>query len=270
LKCKPKERKERLSKFCEKNIENYHRAKYFKIINKALNYASNKKNNLITVEKIDIYNNEVNYINHLNIDYQYKKLMFAFLVQMRLNKYVSEIKNQKEYISNYFRGGKSKYKSIKDMANVSGTIKINDDFIHTLSRESYKLITILYSGLIRLDFLDNCKSEGNVVIEIRDYENVGWCFDYYNHVDKVVLCDYCKQPFKQKHKNECYCKKHKEYQPMETKIIKCIGCGDDVKLSAKDNQTTRCEECYETYRKIYKAQKERERRQRLKNVDNTN
>ena len=60
--------------------------------------------------------------------------------------------------------------------------------------------------MISLNFLNECKQTGNVVIEIKDYENIGWYFDYYNHVDGVILCGYCNQPVKKIKNNQKYCK----------------------------------------------------------------
>lgn len=262
LKLKAKDRKEKLTQFCIDNIPNYNRATHFKIVNRALQKGSNKKEKLVKIESIPIYQKELDYINGLDIQYDYKKMLFAFLVQMRLNKTMFEIRNKdKEYKStNYFKGGKQKYQNIKSMANVNSKIDINDDFINDLSQGDNPLITIMYAGLIRLDFLNNCKQEGDTVIEVKDYENVGWYLDYYNRVDKIVLCDYCGQPFKQRHRNECYCKKHKEYQPMETKIINCVDCDKEVIIDSKDNQTTRCKECQylatlEKYKRYNKKRK---------------
>lgn len=258
LNLKPKARRDMLTKFCKKNIEDYNRAKHFKIINRALNYGSNKKNTLVVVDKIDIYNGEINYINSLDIDYQFKKLMFTFLVQMKLNKYISELKNQKDYTSIYFKGGKSKYKNIKEMSNVSNKIDINEDFKNTLASDKYKLITILHTGLITLNFLDDCRQDGNIVIEVKDYENVGWYFDYYNNIDKVVLCQHCGQPFKQRRKDERFCNKHKEYQPIATKTVTCIDCGCEVEVDSKDTETCRCKNCREKHLKeIKKLQNQR-------------
>jgi hypothetical protein len=101
----------------------------------------------------------------------------------------------------------------------------------------------MYAGLISLDFLNNCKQEGNVEIEVKDYENVGWYLDYYNHIDKIVLCDYCRQPFKQRHRNECYCKKHKEYQPIKSKDLICCDCHKPFKVDGIVKNKKRCDEC---------------------------
>jgi len=182
-----------------------------------------------------------------------------------------EKRNNKEYkTTNYFKGGKQKYKNILSMANVSNRIDINDDFVNDLSQGDNPLITILYKGLIILNFLDNCNQSGDIVFEVKNYEDIGWYFDYYNYVDKVKLCEYCGQPFKQVHGNELYCKKHKEYQPIETKTINCIDCGKEVFVDSKDNQTVRCDECYKVWRRDNVKENVRRFREKSKNVIRSN
>ena len=266
LNLKPKERKEKLYKFCEDSIPDFNKALYYKTINRALNKGSDRKQKLVTIEKVDVYKDEVDYINSLDIEYDYKKLLFAFLIQMRLNKLMYEERNHKRYTTIYFKGGKQKYQNIKSMANVSNKIDINEDFISDLSQGNNPLIQTLHTGLIRLDFINNCEQTGGIVIEAKDYDNVGWYLDYYNHIDKVILCGYCGQPFKQNKKNEVYCKKHKEYQPVVTKIIYCVDCGRPVEIDSKDNQTVRCAECQHKHWNEYNAMKQREYYKKKKSV----
>lgn len=232
-------------------------------------YGSKRNNKLVTIEKINIYQNEIDYINSLDIKYDYKKILFAFLVQKKLNKVMCETRNHKEYKSIYFKGGKRKYQHIKSMANVSNNIKINDDFINDVSQGESPIIKSLNAGLISLEFLNNCHQNGNVAIEVKNYEDVGWYFDYYNCVDKIVLCKQCGRPFKQKHGNEEYCDDCKGYQEIKKKVVYCIDCGKEVIVDAKDNQTTRCEECYKKWRtEYYRINKQKHRK--TQNVHSTN
>ena len=107
----------------------------------------------------------MDYINSLDIEYNFKKVLFTFLVQMKLNKVVYEYKNEKPYNSRYFKGGSIKYNNIKNMANLENNISINDDIIYYLNQ--YKLVTILHKGLIELNYLEYCKEDGDVIIEVK-------------------------------------------------------------------------------------------------------
>ena len=242
LKLKPKQRSEQLYEFCEKHMPDYKRAKYFKIINKALKQGSKKEQKLVNIEKINIFQSELDYINSLEIKYDFKKVLFTFLVQMKLNKFIYEYKNEKPYTSKYFKGGSIKYNNIKKMANLNNSININDDIIYFLN--DIGLVKTLHKGLIVLNYLDNCSETGDIAIDIKDFENVGWYLDFYNGLKGMVLCKYCGQPFKQTNHDISYCKKHKQYYiPMETKTIVCQDCGKEISVDSLNTKTIRCEEC---------------------------
>lgn len=272
---KPKDRKNKLYEFCEKHIPNYNRARHFKMIEKSLKQANNKTSKLITINQVDMYEDEVDFINSLNLSDNHKKVLFSLLVHKKLSKIVYDIRNsniedKKEYNMMFFKGNNKAYNDIKKISNISSTIKINDEIIYDLSNyilfEKGKddkpeyLIKVLHKGLIVLNYIQECNENGNVVITIKDFDNVGLYLDYYNGVDKVLLCKHCNQPFKQTKNNILYCNKHQGYQPISTKTIQCIDCGKEIEVDSKDNKTERCEECYKIYRtEYYRINKQKQR-----------
>lgn len=236
--------------FCEKHVEGFNRVLWFKTINKAVNFASANKNRLLNVGSVGLTEGEVSYITALPFSQDYKKLFMAFLVQAKLNKTVYEFKNGKEYTSTFFKGGIKKYNEVKKMANVNGKVDINGDFIYDVSREGY--IAIYHNGLIKHLWMDDCKASGDTVIEIMDFENVGWYLDYYCGVKGVKLCKDCLQPYHANSKEKVYCKKCQAglARPKRKTII-CADCGVEVEVNAKANNQRRCAECQERHRNEY-------------------
>lgn len=204
LDMKPKERELNLYKFCYKYIPNFQKENFYKPIKKALKTGTNKQQKLVTISKIDIYQSELDYINSLEINQEYKKVMFTFLVQLKLNKIVYEYKYNKEYNVLYFYGGKIKYNNIRDISNIPKTMSLNDEVINTLS--NLGLVTILHRGKISLDYIKNCVPDGEVVIEVTDFENVGLYLDYYNGVKGVIKCEGCEKIIKISNNKNKYCK----------------------------------------------------------------
>lgn len=201
---KPKQREEAIYEFCKLHIPKFKKEKFFKTINKALKTGLKKEQKLITIPYIDVSQGEIDYINSLDIMYEYKKVLFAFLVQMKLNKQIYEYKFDKEYNSIYFKGGRKKYSVIKNMSNIPTKMSLNDEVINELSNKGY--IQILHKGAILLKYLEDCIFSGDVIIKITDFENVGYYFDYYNGVKDVILCEVCSQPTKKTGKNQKMCK----------------------------------------------------------------
>lgn len=212
---KPKEREYSLYKFCNKYIPDFKKEDYYKSINTALRIGTNKQQKLVTISKVDIYQSELDYINSLEINQEYKKVMFTFLVQLKLNKIVYEYKNNKDYNISYFQGGKIKYNMIKNMSNIPKTMSLNDEVINTLS--GLGLVTILHRGKINLDYIKDCIPECEVAFEVTDFENVGLYLDYYNGVKGVIKCECCKKiirikakAYSQKYCDECWTEINKQ------------------------------------------------------------
>lgn len=242
------ERRAFLYEFCGRHIPGFARAIYFRQINRALNYASDRRSVLSHIESVGITQGEVDYIMGLNVSHEYRKIFFAFLVQMRLNAMMYELKNKKPHDSTYFRGDKSKYNAVQKMAMVPAQIDINGGFVHDMYKAG--LIDVYYRGLIRHSWLDDCVPMGDVVIAVKDFEAAGWYFDYYVGVAGMKLCKQCAQPFRASRKDRTYCAKHKEYEPrLDEKTIACADCGAVFTVRPKANRTRRCANCQNKRRK---------------------
>jgi ABC-type antimicrobial peptide transport system permease subunit len=214
LEYKPKEREYKIYEFCKKNIPNFRKERFYTTINKALRAGEKKNQKLITISKIDIYKTEVDYINSLDVNQDYKKVLFTFLVQKKLNKIVYEYKNNNknnnknndnnnEYNMLYFKGGTKKYNNIKRISNIPIKILLNDEIVNTLAE--LKLITIIHKGTILLDYIQNCRQEGDIVFTINDFDNIGLYLDFYNGIKGVIKCENCNKIIKPKNNKQKYC-----------------------------------------------------------------
>jgi hypothetical protein len=199
---KPKERKELLYAFCEKYIEKFNKVKYFKVINSALNYAKKKKNKLIIIDEIPIFDTEIEYINGLQLDYVYKKVLFTLLVKNKINKQICELTFGKSSEFNFFGGKKQHYQEIYEMAKIPSEYKINN-IINYLSEQG--LVDIRTRGRINLLFIDYIEQSDNEVMKITTFDNVGYYLDWYNGDKKIIQCENCGK-FIKKYNSRKYCK----------------------------------------------------------------
>lgn len=245
---KPKKLREEMYKWCESHIVGYKRELYYKRINSAINKACQKGSMLINVESIDFYKYEMDFINNLYVmgdiddkeeseySYECKKLLFTLLFKMKVNKFITESKSLDEdfeYKGKYFKGGQKKYTELKKLAKLPEKVRINEDIINTLWING--LVSPMFNGLVRLDFMeeiydikkDDNELEENVVLQVKDYDSVGWYFDYYNHDKKITFCKECGKIFKKRSNRQEYCS----------------------------------DECFDEYRRKYKTEKQREYRQ---------
>lgn len=146
---------------------------------------------------------------------------------MKANKFITETKsmNKKfEYKGKYFKGGQKRYNQLKKLAKLPEKVRINEDIINTLWNNN--LVTPMFNGLVKLDFMEDiykiqneiikkieeaCKSDKDVnktekyvALYIKDFDSVGWYFDYYNQDKKIAFCKECGKIFKKKsNRQEC-------------------------------------------------------------------
>ncbi len=218
LNYKPKDLKENFYKWCEEHIDGYNRVLYYKPINKAISNASKKGSCLVVAEPVKIYQPEIDYIiNSIIVDdegrkYKHsndcKKLMFTLLVRSKLNKQLFEQRNtdeKKKYKGTSFSGGQKKYTELKKMAKLPQKLKINEEIIHYLYVSNQ--VTPMNSGILRLDFIDDIYKNVNIkdlesIMEIADFDRIGWYFDFYNGDEKIKKCELCGSLIKNKSKTK--------------------------------------------------------------------
>lgn len=221
---KPKRLREEMYKWCESHILGYERELYYKRINSAINKACRKGSMLVNVKSIDFYKYEMDYINNLYImndiegqeeseySYECKKLLFTLLFKMKINKFITETKSTEpdfEYKGKYFKGGQKKYTELKKLAKLPAKIRINEDIINTLWING--LISPIYNGLVKLNFMEeiygieeNGDLDGTIVLQIKEYDCVGWYYDYYHQDKRITFCKECGKIFRKKsNRQEC-------------------------------------------------------------------
>lgn len=214
---KPKELRLQMYGYAEKFIIGYKREKYYPIINKAINQAIKKRSCLIDIDNIVIYKEELDLINSFVVESQYeyecRKLMFTVLAKMKLNRAIFDIRNTDEEKTSsgmFFKGGQRKYNELKRQAKISEKIKINEDLFHSLYQS--KLVTPMYNGLIKFDFMEklNELERKEELIKIDQFDEIGWYYDYLMGDKKIKLCECCGKLIKIK-SNKDYSTKYCEY-----------------------------------------------------------
>lgn len=200
---KPKARKDMLYAFCEKYVDNFSKAKYFKVLNTALNYGGKKHNNLIVIDKIDITQQELDYITKQDIEYNLKKIMFTLLVQNKINKLICDISFGKSSDYNFFGGKSLKYKEIKEISKVPSSFNINSA-IHEL--DAVGIVDIKTRGKIDLSFVYKIVSSDDIVFQIITFDEVGYYFDFYCGENKIIKCNVCGKFIKATNNKIKYCK----------------------------------------------------------------
>lgn len=240
---KKQERKEALHKFCEKHLKDYHRMKYYKLINKVLDYSCSKKNYLINIDSVPIMKSEIDYLNSQDLSIDEKKVLFTLLITYKLRKLYFEIKKPNEpYDNMYFKGGTSQYSDLKKVSNIHNKLDINIDIISELAVKGY--VKIYSRGCIRLNFIGVIvDGTGEVAFEMTDYNNIGYWFEWYNGNKRIGKCTKCGNVFYKRANNQIYCSECQGYEKIGTKTLICCDCGKEFEVDGVVKNKKRCDKC---------------------------
>lgn len=246
---KKQERKEALHKFCEKHLKDYHRMKYYKIINKTLDYSCSKKNYLINIDSAPVMKSEIDYLNSQDISIDEKKVLFTLLITYKLRKLYFEIKKPNEpYDNMYFKGGTTQYSDLKKVSNIHNKLDINIDIISELAVKEY--VKIYSRGCIRLNFIEDIIDDtGEVAFEMIDYNNIGYWFEWYNGNKRIGKCTKCENVFYKKSNHQIYCSECQGYVKQGVKTLICCDCGKEFEVNGIIKNKKRCDVCQTQYRK---------------------
>lgn len=239
---KKQDRKEALHDFCKEYLPDYHKMKYYKVINRVLEYSCIKKNFLITIDSVPVLQSEIDFINSQDLSLDEKKLLFTLLITYKLRKIYFEIKKPDEPYDNvYFKGSLSQYGDLKKISNVNSKLDINIDIISQLANKGY--VQIYSRGCIRISFLDMIVDEtGEIASEITDYNNIGYWFEWYNGNKRIGKCD-CGNVFYKKSNCQIYCSDCQGYEKVGVKTLICCDCGREFEISSRNTKSNRCDDC---------------------------
>ena len=219
LNIKPKEREELLYKFCEEHIAGFSRVKFFKKINQALNHARKKENQLIVIEEIPVTKGELDFIDGLDLDIEYKKVLLTLTVLVKLNKEVQKIRNPKvENDEFYFGGNQKSYKELVDAAKIPQGKSKKIKKIHDIIGELHNLgiVEIRSNGFIKLNYMYMLEKSVEL-ISIDDFTQIGYFYEEHLGSENIFRCSRCSVIIRKVSNKQKYCKGCAESKEKERK-----------------------------------------------------
>lgn len=239
--------------YMTKNCCDFYEEKYFKIIYR--NIASAKKYKFRNVAPVIITKSEIDKISTLN-DIRKEKIAFVLLAVAKYYNNVSEDNNNRLYIS---------ISELFKLSRVAIPCKERASYLHFAYEEGI-LSEHMFVGtnLKIVEFV----SDDEPVMELNEDDYKELAYTYLNYKNGGYKhCKKCGKLFKM-HKNEpgkLYCR---DCTPLYTAIglkkMKCIDCGADFMVDARNTNKCRCDSCqYERDIELNReASRERMRRYR--------
>ena len=209
--------------------------------------TKSKKYNLKKVDNVIVTKSEMEIIQSVKGKSR-QKVLFTLLI---LAKYYNAVSDKNKNWTNL------EYKKIFKLANVQLSIQNQALLINDLYNCGFVNVSKnVGKPNIQINFVDN---ESDAVLTITRLKDLGKEYLMFCGED-YIRCQKCGTLVKNYKNTNKYCKTCGQYQPIETKTVICVDCGNEFSVDAKDNQTIRCNDCYKNYRRKYKAIAERNRR----------
>jgi hypothetical protein len=197
-----------LHEFCKKYMNGFNDAIHFKIINNAVSYSI--KNKLIQIDNVRVTNNELKFIEQLDLAHDYKRVVFTLMILSKLEKLYLELKDGEVKTNQYYFGGHKNYKELVVTSKITfnkkkkSIVKNIHDLIHILDEK--KIIQITHNGNIKLLFLYEIENDEEVLLSVKEYSVIGLYYDLYYGENKIKECEICNFPIKVTGKHKKYCK----------------------------------------------------------------
>lgn len=106
----------------------------------------------------------------------------------------------------------------------------------------------------RVTFIDD---ESKKVFQVCDFRELGYEYLKYKG-ENYIRCNECGILTKgNKNNTKKYCSSCVQYSPQETKKIKCVDCGYEFQVDAKNNRTCRCISCQQEFIRAYDRERKK-------------
>lgn len=220
-----KEVEKLLYNFCEKKYKSwFNKVTHYRLIDSVINYIRKPENKLVQIEKVNVSNSEIDYLESLNYEHFEKKILFSLLVFDKLKHEKAKIRGTENEELHYFGGsGEYSYKTLLDSLQEKITRTYREKGIHKTIKmfNDDGLTRTTQKTALELLFIKQIEQDKSVAIEINDFETIGLYYEAYNGNQKVKWCEECGEKLIKINSNKSkYCKdcfkyvknsKNKEY-----------------------------------------------------------
>ena len=194
--------------------------------------VKSKKYNLKKVDNVIVTKSEMEIIQSVKGKSR-QKVLFTLLV---LSKYYNAVSDKNKNWTNL------EYKKIFKLANVQLSIQNQALLINDLYNCGFVNVSKnVGKPNIQVNFVDN-ESDGVLTItRLKDLgkEYLMFCGEDY------IRCQKCGTLVKNYKNTNKYCKTCGQYQPIETKTVICVDCGEEFSVDARNMKKIRCDRCQE-------------------------
>ena len=189
---------------------------------------------------VPVTQSEFDKIQNSDLPKQHQQVLFAYLC-------LAKLANMRNSSANGWVNVKTK--DVFHMAHVSLStlnqdIMINDFYVRGLVDLPKKNDNLA----VRVTF---CDMDGDAVLYVSDFRDLGYLY-LMQTGENIIACAECGVLMRgNKAGTKKYCSNCAGYIPQEYKIITCVGCGKEFRVSGSNKRTIRCADCQREHVKEY-------------------
>lgn len=264
---KPQEIAESLLAFCLKQYPQTPERHWLVAIGKAVKFSQKKGNVLVECPRIDMYLDEVDFIDKQNLSDGAKRILFAIMVQKKLDKICYEIRREAPYVI-FTYANNERMRKLKRVAKLPKGYAVADGLRELMAAGLIEIVHCKGTPF-KLNFVEKFAFEGSLAVGIVDYDALGAYWDWLHCSAQVGICVTCWKTFSSRAQNRCYCEEHQGYQKSgaTSHEVICCDCGRVFEVTVKNTRAVRCGDCQEL--KVRADARERKRRERMRKSHET-
>lgn len=258
---KPNEIHANLLGFCKAQYPQTPERHWLVAISKAVKFSQKKGNVLVECPRIDMYLSEIDFVDKQNLSDGAKRVLFAIMIQKKLDKYCYELRRQTPYII-FTYANNERMRRLKKVAKLPKGYAVADGLRELMAQG---LIEIMHckGSPFKLNFVEKFAFSGSLAVGIVDYEQLGVYWDWIHCNSMAGVCVTCWGVYNSRAQNRCYCEKHQGYQKLGvlSHEVVCCDCGAVFDADVKNTRAVRCRVCQEV--KVREDARKRKQKERM-------
>lgn len=265
---KPHEIQVSLLEFCMKQYPQTPERHWLVAISKAVKFSQKKGNVLVECPRVDMFLSEVDFIDKQNLSDGAKRILFAMMVQKKLDKYCYEIRRDTPYTI-FTYANNERMRRLKKVAKLPKGYTVADGLRELMAQGLIEIVHCKGSPF-KLNFVEKLVFAGNLATGIVDYEQLGTYWDWLHCNPTAGVCVTCWKTYSSRAQNRCYCEEHQGYQKLGilSHEVVCCDCGVRFETDVKNTRAVRCRACQEI--KVREDARRRKQKERQRKSHETN
>lgn len=186
--------KDKIIEFCNDNVSGFDMDIDFRMINNIINYTKKNTSKLLIIESVPITDEELNFVNSVDLSYDHKKVLLGLIIHNKINKEIATNAYSIDSWKNYFGSNSREYQVLRNNCGIKNNA-VMMSIMHDLYINGFTENRV--GKKPRLKFINEIK-DGNVIYELKVINNFSLLYEKLNGNNKITECTICGELIRRK------------------------------------------------------------------------